>query len=72
MLEILDDKGIPPVHDLQSLLEDKSSTQEDFCEATSCVDLAEDLDCGNCIFSSLWCPRDFFEQWKKQKLEENE
>lgn len=37
-------------------------TQDDFCNLSSCQE--EELDCGECLFSSTFCSKAIFKEWK--------
>jgi len=66
-MEKFDDKNVPPILDISEL--NKDTKQDYLCDQNPCTDL--DIDCGECLFSTLWCKRELFEQWKKQKLQLN-
>lgn len=69
-LEKFEDKLVPPVPDLEGTLT-KDTTQGDLCGTGNCEDI-EELDCGNCLFSSTFCSKSVFDHWKNQKLESYE
>ncbi len=69
-LEKFEDKLVPPVPDLEGTLT-KDMVQLELCDASNCGDI-EELDCGNCLFSSTFCSKSVFDHWKNQKLESYE
>lgn len=67
MLESFENKKVPFICDFSVLT--KNTDQEDMCSLNTCTNA--DIDCGECLFSSLFCNRALFEQWKNQKLKSN-
>ena len=69
-LEQYEEFAVPPVPDIQEML-NEDSDQTDFCQKANCQD-EEEVDCGNCLFSESHCSRGIFVNWKLQKKQENE
>lgn len=64
-METFDDKKVPLLFDEEVI--ERHSTQENLCDHALCE--KEDLDCGECLFSTQFCTKQLFEQWKLQKIE---
>lgn len=64
MSNVIEDKIAPPL----KVDSTDAKTQEEFCSIADCMN--SDLDCKDCLFDSIRCPKLIFEKWLEQREDE--